>query len=171
MFGLGGDLLLPTHPQTCCCEHVRNTSYSIWNNPHITYKKSCRSRSIQVELGKVEGLCHVNDDVIISDRVRIYWPVSSRVSWQNFVYKYCVKLYLQYLWLLLFIREKNNNYYCILAIMFINFVFNPTHFSFLSFLFLNHFFTISLQSSTTLDLYFQVGKLWNIWLWLSQSTE
>ncbi len=53
------DLLLPIHSHISCCEHVRNTAaaHITWNNPYIyiKYVKSSSSRSIQVELGKVEG--------------------------------------------------------------------------------------------------------------------
>ncbi len=98
-------------PPPCCCEHVAN------NPAYTEYIKLPCGRSVQVELGKVECFQllqqalakylnveqqahwllmrkvtnqhhHMsNDDVIISDWVRIYRHAPSRVSWHNFVFK------------------------------------------------------------------------------------
>ncbi len=86
------DLLLPVHPQ-----HVRNTAAAHITNMKYCINESLHSRSIQVELGKVEGfwstlqLLQQALDKHLNVEQRAHWlliqkePISCALWWCHYV--------------------------------------------------------------------------------------
>ncbi len=62
------DLLLPVHPQTCCCKHVRNTAAAHITNPQQSRRQKwtiqatiCMSLSVRIQAGCISRHIHTHE--------------------------------------------------------------------------------------------------------------